>query len=76
MENFSYDKMKGNKEWATKLEAKGHRLDMLTKLKYDNDWKRIKTIQSLIIHVNTIDSYPGHKCGGLYTSQGRAHKSS
>jgi hypothetical protein len=37
MENFSYDRTKGNKEWATKLEAKGLRLDMLTKLKYDND---------------------------------------
>jgi hypothetical protein len=37
MENFSHGIMKGNKEWATKLEAKGLRLDMLTKLKYDND---------------------------------------
>jgi hypothetical protein len=37
MEDFSYDRMKGNKEWATKLEAKGLRLDMLTKLKYDDD---------------------------------------
>ena len=61
MENFSYDRTKGNKEWVTKLEAKGLRLDMLTKLKYDNDWKRIKTIQSLIILVNIIESYQGHK---------------
>jgi hypothetical protein len=37
MEDFSYDRMKGNKEWVTKLEAKGLRLDMLTKLKYDDD---------------------------------------
>jgi hypothetical protein len=37
MENFSYDRTKENKEWATKLEAKGLRLNMLTKLKYDND---------------------------------------
>jgi hypothetical protein len=37
MENFSHDRMKGNKGWAMKLEAKGLQLDMLTKLKYDND---------------------------------------
>jgi hypothetical protein len=37
MEDLSYDRTKGNKEWATKLEAKGLRLDMLTKLKYDDD---------------------------------------
>jgi hypothetical protein len=37
MEGLSYDRTKGNKEWATKLEAKGLRLDMLTKLKYDDD---------------------------------------
>jgi hypothetical protein len=37
MENFSYDRTKGNKEWAMKLEAKGLWLDMLTKIKYDND---------------------------------------
>jgi hypothetical protein len=37
MENFSRDRTKGSKEWTTKLEAKGLRLDMLTKLKYDND---------------------------------------
>jgi hypothetical protein len=37
MEDLSYDRAKGNKEWATKLEAKGLRLDMLTKLKYDDD---------------------------------------
>jgi hypothetical protein len=37
MEDFSYDRMKGNKEWVTKLEAKGLRLDMLTKFKYDDD---------------------------------------
>jgi hypothetical protein len=56
MEDFSYDRTKINKEWATKLEAKGLRLDMLMKLKYDDDRKRIKTIQSLIIHVKIIDS--------------------
>jgi hypothetical protein len=61
MEDFSYDRTKGNKEWVTKLEAKGLQLEMLTKLKYDNDRKRIKTIQSLIIHVTIIDSYQGHK---------------
>jgi len=37
MEDLSYDRTKGNKEWATKLEAKGLQLDMLTKLKYDDD---------------------------------------
>jgi hypothetical protein len=37
MEEFSYDRTKENKEWATKLEAKGLRLDMLTKLKYYDD---------------------------------------
>jgi hypothetical protein len=37
MEDLSYDRMKGNKEWAMKLEAKGLRLDMLTKLNYDDD---------------------------------------
>jgi hypothetical protein len=55
MEDLSYDRMKGNKEWTTKLGAKGLRLDMLTKLKYDDDWKRLKTIQSLIIHAKIID---------------------
>jgi hypothetical protein len=37
MEDLSYDITKGNKEWAMKLEANGLRLDMLTKLKYDDD---------------------------------------
>jgi hypothetical protein len=32
-----YDRTKGNKEWTTKLKAKGLRLDMLMKLKYDDD---------------------------------------
>jgi hypothetical protein len=73
MENFSYDRTKGNKEWAMKIEAKGLRLDMLTKLKYDNDWKKIKTIQSLIIHVNIIDSYQGHKCTFIRATS-RAYK--
>jgi hypothetical protein len=41
MENFSHDRTKENKEWATKLEAKGLRLSMLTKLGNDDDWKRI-----------------------------------
>jgi hypothetical protein len=62
MEDLSYDKTKGNKEWATKLKGKGLRLDMLTKLKYDDDWKRMMTIQSSIIHVKIIDSCQGHKC--------------
>jgi hypothetical protein len=29
--------MKGDKEWATKLEAKDLRLNILTKLKHDDD---------------------------------------
>jgi hypothetical protein len=62
MENFYHDRTKENKECAMKLEAKGLRPNMLTKLGNDDDWKRIKTIQSLIILVNTIDSYQGHKC--------------
>jgi hypothetical protein len=37
MEDLSYDRTKGNKEGMTKLEAKGLRLDMLMKLKYDDD---------------------------------------
>jgi hypothetical protein len=37
MDDLSYDRMKGHKEWATKLEAKGLRLNILTKLKYDDD---------------------------------------
>jgi hypothetical protein len=37
MEDLSYDRTKGNKEWTMKLEAKGLRLDMLMKLKYDDD---------------------------------------
>jgi hypothetical protein len=37
MENLFYNRAKENKEWATKLEAEGLRLNMLTKLKYDND---------------------------------------
>jgi hypothetical protein len=57
MEDFSHDRTKGNKEYATKLEAKGLRLDLLMKLKYDDNRKRIKTIQSLIIHVKIINSY-------------------
>jgi hypothetical protein len=32
-----YDRTKRNKERATKPEAKGLRLDMLMKLKYDDD---------------------------------------
>ena len=59
MEDFSYDRTKGNEDWTTKLEAKGLRLDMLTKLNYDDDWQRLKTIQPLIIHVKFIDSYQG-----------------
>jgi hypothetical protein len=37
MKNFSYDEMKGDKDWATKLEAKGLRLSILTKSKHDDD---------------------------------------
>jgi hypothetical protein len=37
MEDLSYDRTKGNKEWETKLEDKGLQLNMLTKLKYDDD---------------------------------------
>jgi hypothetical protein len=73
MENFYHDRTKENKEWAMKLEAKGLRPNMLTKLKNDDDWKMIKTIQSLIILVNTIDSYQGHKCTFLRAAS-RAYK--
>jgi hypothetical protein len=38
MENFSHDRTKENKEWAMKLEAKGLRLNMLTKLGNDDGW--------------------------------------
>jgi hypothetical protein len=34
MKNFSYDGMKGDKDWATKLEAKDLRLDIMTKPKH------------------------------------------
>jgi hypothetical protein len=37
MEDFYYARTKGNKEWAMKLEAKGLRMDMSTKLKFDDD---------------------------------------
>jgi hypothetical protein len=33
MKNFSYDGMKGDKEWTTKLKAKDLRPNILTKLK-------------------------------------------
>jgi hypothetical protein len=56
-----------------KLEAEGLRLDMLTKLKYDNVIKRIKTIQSFKIHVDIIDSYQGHKCTFIRVAS-RAYK--
>jgi hypothetical protein len=44
MKNFSYDEMKGDKDWAMKLEAKGLRLSILMKPKHDDDWKRLKTL--------------------------------
>jgi hypothetical protein len=44
MKNFSYDGIKGDKEWATKLEAKDLWLNILTKLKRDDDWKGLKTL--------------------------------
>jgi hypothetical protein len=37
-------------------------LDMMTKTKYDDDQKRTKTIQSLIIRVTLIDQCQGHEC--------------
>jgi hypothetical protein len=44
MKNFSYDGMKGDKDWATKLEAKDLQLNILTKPKHGDDWKRLKTL--------------------------------
>jgi hypothetical protein len=44
MKNFSYDGMKGDKEWATKLKAKDLRLNILTKLKHEDDWKGLNTL--------------------------------
>jgi hypothetical protein len=38
------------------------RLDVMTKTKYDEDQKRIKTIQSLMIYIMFIDKCQGHKC--------------
>jgi hypothetical protein len=38
------------------------RLDVMTKIKYDDDRKRTKTIQSLMIRVMVIDECQGHKC--------------
>jgi hypothetical protein len=37
MNNFSYDGRRGDKDWATNLEAKDLRLNILTKLKHDDD---------------------------------------
>jgi hypothetical protein len=37
MKNFSYDGMKGDKEWPAKLKAKDLRLIILTKLKHEDD---------------------------------------
>jgi hypothetical protein len=37
MKNFSYDRIKGDKEWTTKLETKDLQLNILTKLKHDDD---------------------------------------
>jgi hypothetical protein len=38
------------------------RLDVMTKTKYDEDRKGIKTIRSLMIRVMVIDECQGHKC--------------
>jgi hypothetical protein len=37
-------------------------LDVMTKTKYDDDRKGIKTTQSLMIRVMIIDECQGHKC--------------
>jgi hypothetical protein len=36
-------------------------LDVMTKTKYDEDRKGIKTIQSLMIHIMFVDECQGHK---------------
>jgi hypothetical protein len=38
------------------------RLDVMTKINYDDDRKGTKTTQSLMIHVMIIDECQGHKC--------------
>jgi hypothetical protein len=38
------------------------RFDVITKIKYDEDQKGTKTIQSLMILVMVIDECQGHKC--------------
>jgi hypothetical protein len=38
------------------------RLDVMTKIKYDEDRKGTKTIQSSIIRVMVINECQGHKC--------------
>jgi hypothetical protein len=41
--------------------AKELRLDVMTKTKYGDDRRGIKTIQSLMIYVMIIDECQGHK---------------
>jgi hypothetical protein len=40
----SYDGKRGDKDWATKLEAKDLRFNILMKPKHDDDRKRLKTL--------------------------------
>lgn len=42
--------------------AEDLRFDVMTKIKYDEDQKLTKTIQSLMIRVMDIDECQGHKC--------------
>jgi hypothetical protein len=42
--------------------AEDIRFDVMTKTKYDEDRKRTKIIQSLMIRVMVIDECQGHKC--------------
>jgi hypothetical protein len=42
--------------------AEEFQLDVMTKIKYDDDRKGTKTIQSLMIRVMLIDECQGHKC--------------
>ena len=42
--------------------AEEFQLDVMTKIKYDDDRKGTKTIQSLMIRVMLIDECKGHKC--------------
>jgi hypothetical protein len=42
--------------------AEEFQLDVMTKIKYDDDRKGTKTIQPLMIRVMLIDECQGHKC--------------